>query len=131
MRGMREDDLNFFVTVAGMLDKKCQPFGGEERHIAAEDEIPFGGGIGGGGMLERGDDAAKRPFARPAIFNDFEVTAKVGVILSTGNHGNFRSAGLRELNDFEQQWNGAKANQGFVAAEAGTGSARENVAARV
>ena len=131
MRGMREDDLNFFVTVAGMLDKKCQPFGGEERHIAAEDEIPFGGAVGGGGMLQRGDDAAEGPFARPAIFNDFEFPAEVDVFLGAGDNSNFRSAGLRELNDFLQQWNRTKANQGFVAPKAGAGSSGENVAARV
>lgn len=131
MRGMWEDDLNFFVALAGMSDKKLEPFGGEERHVTAEDEIPL---IFGGSrrcVLQRSDDAAERPFAGPAIFQNLQLRAEVAVLLGVSDNRNFRSAGLRQLNDFQQQWNRAKANQGFVATKAGAGSSGENIATHV
>jgi hypothetical protein len=128
---MREDDLNFFVTLAGMGNQKLEPCGGEEGHVAAEDEIPFGGAIGGGGMLQRSDDAAEGPFAGPAIFNDFEVVVEVDVFLSVGDNCNFRSAALRHLSNFQQQWSCAKANEGFVAAKARARASGENVPAHI
>jgi hypothetical protein len=81
--------------------------------------------------MQRSNDAAEGPFAGPAIFDDFDVTVEAGIFLSAGNNRNFRSAGLRELSDFQDEWNSAKANQGFVAPKAGAGSAGQNVATRV
>src|SRR6202022_1509273 len=107
--GTRENDLNFFVSLAGAMDKKFEPLGGEEGHVTAQNEIPLGGASGGGGMLQRGDDAAERAFAGPAVFDGFEFTVEVAVFLSTGDNGNFRSAGLCQLNDFQQQWSRTKA----------------------
>jgi hypothetical protein len=80
-------------------------------------------------MLQRGNNAAERPFARPAIFDDFEVAFEAGVSLSAANYGNFRSAAFREFDDSQQQRYCAKANEGLVATKARTGAARENVSA--
>jgi len=88
MGGMWKYSLNFFVALARMGNQKLEPFGGEEGHVAAEDEIPFDGAIGGGGMLQRGDDAAEGALAGPLIFDDFEFGAKVGVFLSGGDNRN-------------------------------------------
>jgi len=89
MGGMRKDDLNFWCAGASLINKKLEPFGSEKRHVAAEDKIPLDGPIGGGGMLQRSDDAAEGAFAGPMIFNDFEFCVEVGVFLSTGDNCNF------------------------------------------
>ena len=82
-------------------------------------------------MLQRGDDAAEGAFAGPAIFNDLEFTVEVTVFLGAGDNGNFRGAGLRELNDLQQQWGGTKADEGFVAAKPRTSAPGENIPAHV
>ena len=82
-------------------------------------------------MLQRGDDAAERAFAGPLICNDFEIAAEVAVFLGGGNNGNFGSAGLRQLNDFQQQWFCGKANEGLVATKARTRAASEDVGAYI
>ena len=131
MRGMREDNLNFFVAVAGMGDKKLEPYSGEERHIAAEDEIPFGGGICGGGMLQSGDHAAEGPFAGPLIFDRFQISAKVAVLAVTSDDHNISGAGLREPDNIQQQWSRTKANESLVATKPRTCAASENVGAEI
>jgi hypothetical protein len=128
---MRENHLNFRGACAGTLNQKLQPFSGKEWHVTAEYEIPFGGTSRRGSMLQRGDNAAEGPFAGPAIFNDLEFTVEASVFLRAGDNGNFRSAGSREFSDFQQQRNGAKANQSFIATKAGTDTASQNVAAHV
>jgi len=131
VRGMWEDDLSFFVARARMGNKKLEPFGGEERHVTAENEIPSNFGGSRRCVLQRSDDAAERPFAGPAIFQYVRLRAEVAVLLGVSDNRNFRSAGLRQLNDFQQQWNRAKANQGFVAPKTGAGSSGENIATHV
>ena len=129
MCGVRQNDLSFWCASASSRNEKFEPFGGEKRHVTAENEIPLGEGIGGGGMLQRGNNAAERPFARPAILYDFEVVFEAGVSLSAGNYGNFRGAAFREFDDFQQQRCCAEANEGLVATKARTGAAREKVSA--
>jgi len=85
---MREYDLHLFVRFARMGDEKLEPFDSEERHVTAEDEIPFDGAIGSPGVLQRGDDAAEGAFAGPLIFDDFEVAVEVRVFLSAGDDRN-------------------------------------------
>src|ERR1700688_3986163 len=131
MGGMREYDLNFFVSFAGMGDQKLEPFGGEEGHVAAEDEIPFDGAISGGSMLQSGNDASERPFSRPEIFNDLQISGEIAVFLRAGDNRDLRSAGLRQLNNFQQQWCYAKANEGLVAAKPRTRAPGENIPAHI
>lgn len=128
---MREDNLNFCGACAGMGNQKLQPFSGKEWHVTAEYEIPFGGASGRDSMLQRGDNTAEGPLAGPAIFNDLQFTVQASVFLRAGDNGNFGSASLRQLDDFQQQRSGAKADEGLVATKARTRAASKNVGAYI
>jgi len=129
MGGIREDDVNSFVTLAGTGNKKLEPFRGEKRHVAAEDEVPFDGAIGGGGMLQRGDNASEGAFAGPAIFNDFEFCAEAEVFLGLAYNGHIVGEDLERIYDPQKERRVAESNQSFVATEPRTSAASENIPA--
>jgi hypothetical protein len=128
---MRQNNLNFRRATAGAVDEKCEPLGSEEGHVAAENEIPFSRPIGGGGVLQRGDDAPEWTFAGPLIFDRFQISAKVAVLTIASDNQNFCHAGVCELDNFQQQWPGIKANERLVATKPRTGAASENVGAQI
>ena len=123
MGRMREDYLSFFVARARKSDKKLEPFGGEEGHVTAENEIPLIYGRGRCGVLQCGDNAAERAFAGPLVFDDFKFAVEVGVFLSGRDNCNFGNAGLGERDNIQQQRPSPKTNERLVAAKARTRAA--------
>jgi hypothetical protein len=54
-------------------------------------------------MLQRGDDAAERAFARPAIVDKFQVWMEVFVFVGIGYDYNFLCTGPRQGFDLHEQ----------------------------
>lgn len=102
-----------------------KPLDRQERHIAADDHRPRCQIRWSAVRLQRCNDSAQRPFARPAISDAFDVDARVFFRSTDDAHRRARRR-LQSSAKPRDQWLSIELDERFIAPEAAAGASGKN-----